>query len=418
MKILMISIGSRGDVEPFLAVGQLMQEYGHEVYCAVPEQFKSEVEKSGLIFRSLGPEFMDIVRDKDGQRIMSNEGPVWRWWVSLFRQIRKHVKYGKTILQRQAAIVQDIRPDHILHSGLSFFPFIWEQKNKGKTTLILPVPYIIYPEANHAHVIFNVNWGPTLNKLSYVITNWNLSWTMRKAARMVAINFDWRKFQRELLTYPTLYTVSPALIPQSKYPTARVMGFVERNKQTSWDPPVGLQRFLDVHDKILLITFGSMTSGDPIHHSTIFIQILEKHQIPAIIVTASGGLTKPDRYNSRYILFIESVPFDWILPKMYGIIHHGGSGSTHSGLRHGCATLIIPHIFDQFMWNKIIHKNNLGPKGIKISKISGTTLETRILDLYHNPIYKFNALAISRRMQNKIEPEEVHRFITQRNTHA
>ena len=414
----MISIGSRGDVEPFLAVGQLMQEYGHEVYCAVPEQFKFEVEKSGLIFRSLGPEFMEIIRDQDGQRIMSNGGPNWRRWVSMFRQFRKHIKNGKIMLQQQDAIVQDTRPDHILHSGLSFFPFIWEQSNKGKTTLILPVPYIIYPEANHAHVLFNVNWGPTLNKLSYAITNWNLSWMMRKAAQIVEINFDWKKFQRELLSYPTLYTVSPALIPQSNYPTARVVGFMERKQSTEGEPPIELQRFLDIHEKILLITFGSMTSGDPLHHSTIFVQILEKHQIPAIIVTASGGLTKPDHYDSRLIFFMESVPFDWILPKMYGVVHHGGSGTTHSGLRHGCSTLIIPHIFDQFMWNKTIARKKLGPKGIKISKISGKTLEPRILDLYHNPIYKSNALSISRQMKNETDVDEVHRIISRRNTIA
>lgn len=414
----MISIGSRGDVEPFLAIGQLMREFGHEIYCAVPEQFKSEVEETGLLFRSLGPEFMDIVRDKDGQRIMGNGGPNWRRWVSMYRQLRKHAKNGKTVLLRQDAFVQDIRPDHIIHSGLSFFPFIWEQKNKGKTTLILPIPYIIYPEANHAHVFFKVSWGPTLNKLSYEITNWNLSWVMRKAARIVNINFDWRRFKRELLTYPTIYTVSPDLIPQRTYPTARVMGFVERNKPISWEPTLKLQRFLVDHEKIILITFGSMTSGNPLQNSTTFVQILEKHRIPAIIVTASGGLTKPDHYDSRYIFFIESVPFDWILPKMYGVVHHGGSGSTHSGLRHECSTLIIPHIFDQFMWNKTIARKKLGPKGIKISKISGKTIEPRILDLYHNPIYKSNALSISRQMKNETHEEEVHRFITRSDTIA
>ena len=61
-------------------------------------------------------------------------------------------------------------------------------------------------------------------------------------------------------------------------------------------------------------------------------------------------------------------------PKIYAVIHHGGSGTTHQGLKYGCATMIIPHIIDQFVWNKIIYNIGAGPKGIKVDKITTKNL--------------------------------------------
>src|SRR5690606_20731736 len=88
-----------------------------------------------------------------------------------------------------------------------------------------------------------------------------------------------------------------------------------------------------------------------------------------------------------------------------------GSGSLHTRLKHGCATLVVPHLFDQFMWNSIVSRNGLGPKGIKLSKISEKKLSPIILDLYHNPAYKDNALRISAQMKSENQKSELVRFI-------
>ena len=66
---------------------------------------------------------------------------------------------------------------------------------------------------------------------------------------------------------------------------------------------------------------------------------------------------------------------------MYATIHHGGSGTTHMALKYGCASMIIPHIIDQFTWNKIIHEKGLGPLGMKVSKLTTAKLEPKLLEL-------------------------------------
>lgn len=67
MKILLISIGTRGDIEPFLTIGELLQEKGHQVICAFPEQFSNLVDVSNLEFASLGLKFIDMLNSDDGK---------------------------------------------------------------------------------------------------------------------------------------------------------------------------------------------------------------------------------------------------------------------------------------------------------------------------------------------------------------
>ena len=86
---------------------------------------------------------------------------------------------------------------------------------------------------------------------------------------------------------------------------------------------------------------------------------------------------------------------------MYAVIHHGGSGTTHLGIKYGCASMIIPHIIDQFVWNRIIADSGAGPKGITIGKITTTNLETLILELYHNKEYKERATKLAAQMQKE-----------------
>ena len=156
----------------------------------------------------------------------------------------------------------------------------------------------------------------------------------------------------------------------------KVLGFHERNKILTWNPDNELSDFFKKHSKILFITFGSMLNPEPEEKTRILLEILMRNQIPALINTASGGLVKPDKFNSELIHFVSQIPYDWIFPKVYGVIIHGGSGTTHLALKYGCATMIIPHIIDQFVWDKIIFRMGAGPKGVRINKITAKTLES------------------------------------------
>jgi UDP:flavonoid glycosyltransferase YjiC (YdhE family) len=96
---------------------------------------------------------------------------------------------------------------------------------------------------------------------------------------------------------------------------------------------------------------------------------------------------------------------------MYATIHHGGSGTLHTSLRAGCASMVIPHLGDQFIFDQMAFRAGVGPRGIRISKLEKAGLKKKILDLLHNPVYKTNAEKIAAKMAAEDMEDEVYEFV-------
>ncbi|QCK15183.1 glycosyltransferase [Mangrovivirga cuniculi] len=408
MKILLTSLGTRGDIEPFLAIGELLLKRGHEVTCLFPEQFRQLVDGAGLKFESLGPEFLELLDTELGMAAMGGD-------VSQIKKILAYIKLakiGRTTSKKMFLIQHDIienqKFDKIVYHPKTIFPVIWEIKNPGTTMLLSPVPYIHYTKG-HTHLAFNSNYGEFFNKMTYKLADWGLYKTISSSIKWIEnLNISNDEIKRIIKTRRLLYAISPQLfeIDDHKDERAIVLGYRQREYQSEWHPDEKLLSFLSRHKKPLFITFGSMTNPEPENKTRIFMEVLAKNKIPAIFNTASGGIQEPDKYNQDLFFFVNNIPYDWILKRVHAVIHHGGSGTTHSGLKFGCPTLIVPHIIDQFLWNKLIYEKGAGPRGIKIGKISTENLEPKILGLMHNSNYRKKADEIAEKMQNE-DYEEV-----------
>lgn len=210
----------------------------------------------------------------------------------------------------------------------------------------------------------------------------------------------------------SFYTVSSSLFLQPKNwkKNANVVDYFERNKSENWKADKSLELFIEKYDKIVFITFGSISNTNPTQKTEAILSVLSKHKIPVIINTSWGGLIKPEKYP-EHIYFVNTIPYDWIFPKMYAVIHHGGSGTTHLALKYGCASLIIPHFIDQFYWNTIIHKLKVGKKGVSIKKMNKSNFEVLLLDLLSNENYKKNAELIAKQMQGENNTEKLMELI-------
>ena len=102
----------------------------------------------------------------------------------------------------------------------------------------------------------------------------------------------------------------------------------------------------------------------------------------------------------------------WILPHIYAMVHHGGSGTTHMAAKFGCATMIVPHIIDQYLWNRLMTGKGFGPKGPGITQLSVARLSPLIKDLWENPDYKRNAEAAAAQMGREDYAEQLVEAIT------
>ena len=224
----------------------------------------------------------------------------------------------------------------------------------------------------------------------------------------------WRIYQRLLYQEKTVYPISPTLFPRPAHwhKQVKVIGHFERNKPQHYSPHNTLSDFLAKHNKILFISFGSISSPHPEEKTNAILHVLEKHHIPTIINTSWGGLIQPESYPD-HIYFVERIPYEWILPKVYAMVHHGGAGTTHSALKFACPSLVIPHFIDQFFWAKKVVKLGAGPPGISIKGLTAENFEKMLLDLWNNGAFKEKASWIAAQMNQEGDVEGLMNLIEQ-----
>lgn len=405
MKFLLSSIGTRGDVEPFITFAVFLKEQGHEVKCIFPEQFRYLVDDADIPFASLGSEFIDLVEGEDGKLVMGGKGSVFKKLKAYIRLYKEGVKINKELVRIQHELIKEEQPDRIIYNGKSSYPILWEISNPGKTILVSPIPCLIHPVLELPHVGFKGNYGKFLNKLTYKLATFGLIQNVKSTTKPYRIekNITGRDLKRSILRQKLVYAISPSIFPKPNYwpENAKVLGYHERVKTNNWTPTAELVEFLEKNPKCLFATFGSMLNDDPQQKTVDLLNVAKELNIPVIVNTAAGGFMEPDEYDSNQFHFLSRIPYDWIFPKVHGVIHHGGSGTTHLAMKYGCASMIIPHIIDQFLWNDILSKLGVGPKGMKVTDLSVSTLKSKMKDLYENESYKEAAIKMKQKMESE-----------------
>ena len=399
-----------------MAIAQLLNDKKWDVLCVFPEQFRETVESMGLSFNGFGKEFLELLAGKEAKMFMGGRGSIFKRLGLLIRMSMAAIKLSKEIIALQNRIQLEGNPDKIIYHPKCNYALVWGMANPGKSIMVSPIPFMAHP-IDHLSALGN-NYGKFLNRLSFWATNTvkaivlkRVSTKYRKDNNGIKITVSSIK-KAMLEKEKTFYTISPSLFPRPDYwpKQAKVVGYYERDKTINWQPNEDLIKFLERHEKIVFITFGSMSNSNPTEKTRIIVCVLKKHNIPAIINTSWGGLEEMSE-QPKNILFVNNIPYDWVFSKMYAIIHHGGSGTTHTALKYACPSLVVPHILDQFYWSKTISDLHLGPEGISIKNLDEKTLERKLLDLMHNPTYKNNAAIISEKIKTENDIDKLYNMI-------
>ena len=414
MKIVLIAVGTRGDIEPFLAIAELLVKNEQTVICCFPEQFREITKDSGFEFMGLTPKYLKMLESKEGIIAMGGKA-------NLFQKIRAYyVLYkrasctNKIMCKEQKEIIESEQPDKIIYHIKAIYPVICEALNPNKTVLVSPIPYIVHPVKDHAHIGFK-NMGDYLNNLTYKLANWGLLKNLQNATKGLynKKEITSKKILSALKNMKTIYSISPFLFESSPSwkDNVKILGFHERNKAIKWTPDDSLLQFIEQNKNLVFITFGSMVNADPRGKTDLILRVLNKLNIPAIINLGNGGLVKPKNFMSDTIFFVPNIPYEWLLPKVDYMVHHGGSGTTHMAMKYGCPSLIIPHIIDQFLWNDINNNKGLGPIGVSISKLSEENFEPLLIDLTTTESYRAKAIHASEKITNEDFDSDLYTFL-------
>lgn len=378
LNICILIVGTRGDVQPFIAIGKRLQEYGHRVRLATHANFREFVTESGLEFFPLGgdPKVLAEYMVKNKGFLPSNP-----------QEILTQRKQLKAIVESTWPAVTE--PDTEANGQ----PFVADAIMANPPSL----GHVHVAEALKIplHICFTMPWTPTRewphplarvaqvagfeNRLSYAVVE-NVIWI---GARDIVNGFRKNTLKLPAVTYlgsmtghtkkvvPHAYIWSPSLAPKPKDWGRHidVVGFCFLNLASNYKPPEDLMNFLKAGSAPIFVGFGSLVVQDPKGMTRTIVRALQKTGQRGIIQKGWGGLGELDEMPD-YVFSLGNCPHDWLFPQCKAVVHHGGAGTTAAGLKAACPTTVVPFFGDQPFWGGCCQREGVGPEPIPVGRFS------------------------------------------------
>lgn len=388
MKILILTVGTRGDVQPYLAVGKGLKASGHEVTVCTSESFEPFVVAHGLDYAHMNDELIEFIHSDDGKIAMERSG---NWWEMLQTARRLLPKMGG--LQRRQiddmwCAVQNVSPDLILFHPKALAAQDFAQRQGIPAVMGFYLPMFV-PTRDFPAMGFGAGkLGGWWNRLTYKLLEKATLWATAKPVNRWRLENGLPKRRGKYLriendAIPLLHAFSRYVIPQPEdWPeTAKVTGYWFLDQLDDWRPSKELMDFLSAGDPPIYIGFGSISGRDPKRLTQLTLDAIEKTSLRAILCAGWGGLDIDSKTLPANVLGIEKAPHDWLFPRTSAVVHHGGCGTTAAGLRAGRPSLICPFFGDQPFWGSKIHELGLGPAPIPQRKLSVDNLAQGLLQI-------------------------------------
>lgn len=356
MKLLALTYGTEGDTRPLAALCRALMDEGHEVKLFADGATLGSARALGVPHAALSGN----IRDELGDLVSSGKG------VNATAAGLAHIANARTHSWMQQIAEAAIGCDGLIVSGLAAFVGLSVAEHLGIRVVgagLIPIS----PTRAFASPFLPSRWIPAaLNRLSHHAVN-NLLWhAFRKAtneARRSVLALPAR--QKLWTAHPMLYGVSPALLPEPQdWPAHTRLCGQWLGPQDTWVPSAALSAFLDAGEPPVYLGFGSMVGFDRKAVLNEFIDTAETEGLRVLLYPGWSG-TPDDMALPDNFYIVEETPHQWLFPRTSLVIHHGGSGTTHSACRAGVPSVVLPFAGDQFFWAHQLHR--LGVAGDPVS---------------------------------------------------
>ncbi|ESK98185.1 udp-glucose:sterol glycosyltransferase [Moniliophthora roreri MCA 2997] len=374
-----LTIGSRGDVQPYIALAKGLMADGHRVRIATHGEFKEWIESYGIEFGYVGGDPAELMRIcvENGTFTVAflKEGLLkFRGWLDDLLKTSWEACQGTDVLVESPSAMGGYHiAEALAIPYFRAFTMTWTRTRA-------------YP---HAFAVPERKMGGSYNYMSYVMFDqvfWRaISGQINRWRRNVLHISSTSLDRMEPHKIPFLYNFSPHVVPPPlDWPEwIRVTGYwfldsadVSAKK---WTPPEDLVKFLDTarseNKKVVYIGFGSIVVSDPKTMTRCVIDAIVQSGVYAILskgwsdrlhVKASEA-SEPEEPLPKQIYSISSIPHDWLFQRIDAACHHGGAGTTGASLRAGIPTIIKPFFGDQFFWADRVEALGVGSGVRKLS---------------------------------------------------
>ncbi|KAK4964135.1 hypothetical protein LTR66_012461 [Elasticomyces elasticus] len=420
LNVVIHVVGSRGDVQPFVALGKVLKEtYGHRVRLATHPVFKDFVTENGLEFFSISGDpaelmaFMvknpglmpgfDTLRSGDiGKRRKQIADMVRGCWRSC---IEAGDGFGP---EASDSTIEDWATEESLVGGdPTAKPFVADAiiANPPSFAHIHCAEKLAVP----LHMMFTMPWSPTQafphplaniqssnadahisNFMSYALVDM-MTWQglgdvinrfRQKSLGLEPISLMWAPGMLSRLRIPYTYCWSPALIPKPKdwAKHISISGFYFLSLASNYTPDPDLKAFLDAGPPPVYIGFGSIVVDDPNGMTTLIFDAVKKSGQRALVSKGWGGLGADQLGVPDGVFMLGNVPHDWLFKHVSCVVHHGGAGTTAAGIATGKPTVVVPFFGDQLFWGAMVAKAGAGPAPIPYKHLNADKLAEAITE--------------------------------------
>lgn len=365
MKIMLLTAGTRGDVEPFLALARAAGARGHRVRIAVPDN--SGADTTGLETVSLRMDFAQLVSD---QGVSPGAG------AKAFRTVIRPA-LGRLLSAAVEHIIA-FAPDVVVYHPKVLTAPVAAERLGIPAVLVETIPSLTATREFPPPFITTASLGP-LNRASYRLAN------------VAALMFK-REVAAALQALPprpgtgtgrpaTMIAISPQLLPRpADWPhTVHLTGHWSGNSAER----EGDQELTDFMEGggFVYAGFGSMKAGDPRARGEAIVEAARRNGLKTLVASGWGGIEIPPMAKGGDVLVRESVNHHLVLPRASAAIHHGGAGTVHAVVRAGIPSVVVPFIADQPFWGHLVHQRSLGPEPVPYRKVTSDRLTHALAQL-------------------------------------
>ena len=365
MHITILALGSRGDIQPYAALGQGLRARGHQIRFITFESFASLIAEHGLELHPI---------HGDARGLVAGAGADMRALIRSFGSLAEGYAHDLSAphLGETDLIINQ------LPAGLYGYDLAEKFGVPMALAAVMPLARTrAFPLVNFPHLPL-----PGYNKATYILGE-QIAWGMFRTV----IN-RWRKHVLRLEPLPLRGYMAhlgtsriPILNGFSQHVVQRPLDWGEHihitgywfPEQPRWQPPADLAAFLDTGSPPVFIGFGSMPIKNPARTTQIVVEALRQSGQRGVIQAGWGGLGAQALPES--VFKMDYAPYGWLFPRMGMVIHHGGAGTTAFGLRAGVPSCAIPFVFDQKYWGERIAALGVGPapicfKGLRVALLA------------------------------------------------
>lgn len=378
MHITLLTYGSRGDFQPFLALAVGLQKTGHTPHLAAPGRFADLAAQYGVEFTNLPGDPAEIsLRLND-----AGTNPLL-----MVRSIQDYVIAIAPQLVREARLA--LRgADLVIHS----FLFTTGGHSLACEMGIPDISVQTFPmfAATRSFPNVAIAWLPPgpFSYLSHWLAtqifwyggNSGLRGLRKRHPQEFPNKLTWpfkRHGDRPLT--PLVFAYSATVLPHPAdwtSPHIHIPGYFFMD-ESEYQPPPELLKFLESGETPICISFGSNLNRDARRIRQVVLSALAKNGQRGILLTGWGGDLEQESPSN--VLVMQEASHGWLLPRCLAVVHHGAAGTTGAGLRAGIPNIVVPSATDQPFWARRVAELGAGPQPIPLKHLTMESLSAGLM---------------------------------------